>query len=44
MGLGDKLQNAVTKLTGKAKEATESATGDNHLKYECRGDQVKADL
>ncbi|XAS63767.1 CsbD family protein [Pseudarthrobacter sp. So.54] len=44
MGLGDKIQNAVTKLTGKAKEATGSATGDNHLKNEGRGDQVRADL
>ena len=44
MGLGDKMRNAATKLTGKAKEATGKATGNNHLKNEGRGDQVKADL
>lgn len=44
MGLGDKIHNAATKLTGKGKEATGKATGDNHLKNEGRGDQVKADL
>ena len=44
MGLGDKIRNATTKLTGKAKEATGKATGDNHLKNEGRGDQVKANL
>ena len=44
MGLGDKIRNASTKLTGKAKEATGKATGDNRLKNEGRGDQVKADL
>jgi uncharacterized protein YjbJ (UPF0337 family) len=44
MGLGDKIRNASTKLTGKAKEATGKATGDNRLKNEGRGDQVKANL
>lgn len=44
MGLGDKIHNAATKLTGKAKEATGKATGDDHLKNAGRGDQVKADL
>ena len=44
MGLGDKIHNAATKLTGKAKEATGKATGDDRLKHEGRGDQVKADL
>lgn len=44
MGLGDKIRNASTKLTGKAKESTGKATGDNRLKNEGKGDQVKADL
>ncbi|MDN4643127.1 CsbD family protein [Arthrobacter sp. PsM3] len=44
MGLGDKIHNAATKLTGKAKEATGKATGDKHLKNEGKGDQVKANL
>ncbi|WP_144671585.1 MULTISPECIES: CsbD family protein [Micrococcaceae] len=44
MGLGDKIRNAATKLTGRAKEATGKATGDDRLKNEGRGDQVKADL
>ena len=44
MGLGDKIRNASTKLTGQAKEATGKATGDNRLKNEGRGDQVKANL
>ena len=44
MGLGDKIRNAATKLTGRAKEATGKATGDDRLKNEGKGDQVKADL
>ncbi|HEX9229517.1 MAG TPA: CsbD family protein [Arthrobacter sp.] len=44
MGLGDKIRNAATKLTGRAKEATGKATGNDRLKNEGRGDQVKADL
>ncbi|MDZ4092037.1 MAG: CsbD family protein [Arthrobacter sp.] len=44
MGLGDKIRNVMTKLTGKAKEAKGKATGDDRLKAEGRGDQVKADL
>ena len=44
MGLGDKIRNAATKLTGRAKEATGKATGDDRLKNQGRGDQVKADL
>ena len=44
MGLGDKIRNASTKLTGKAKEATGKAAGDNRLKNEGKGDQVKANL
>ena len=44
MGLGDKIRNAASKLTGRAKEATGKATGDDRLKNEGRGDQVKADL
>lgn len=44
MGLGDKIRNVATKLAGKGKEATGKATGDDRLKAEGRGDQVKADL
>ena len=44
MGLGDKIRNTATKLTGKAKETTGKATGDDRLKNEGKSDQVKADL
>lgn len=44
MGLSDKIRNATTKLTGKAKEARGSASGDNRLRNEGRGDQTRADL
>ena len=44
MGLGDKFRNAAAKLTGKAKEATGKATGNDRLKAKGRGDQVKANL
>ena len=44
MGLGDKIRNAATKLTGKAKEATGKATGNDRLKAKGRNDQVKAGL
>ena len=44
MGLSDKIHNAATKLTGKGKEAAGKATGDDRLKNEGRGDQVKANL
>lgn len=44
MGLGDKIENAGEKLTGKAKEGAGEATDDNSLKAEGKADQSKADL
>ncbi|MDN4645677.1 CsbD family protein [Arthrobacter sp. PsM3] len=44
MGLDDKIGNAAEKLGGKGKEAAGEATGDESLKAEGRGEQVKADL
>jgi uncharacterized protein YjbJ (UPF0337 family) len=44
MGLDDKIDNAAEKLGGKGKEAAGEATGDESLKAEGKGDQVKADL
>lgn len=44
MGLGDKIKNMAGKLAGKGKEAAGQATGDNRLKAEGKGDQLKADL
>ncbi|MHA7217249.1 CsbD family protein [Arthrobacter sp. MDT1-48-3] len=44
MGLDDKLSNAADKLGGKGKEAAGHATGDESLKAEGQGDQVKGDL
>ena len=44
MGLGDKIDNAAEKLSGKSKEASGKATDDPSLEAEGKGDQVKADL
>lgn len=44
MGLGDKIDNTAEKLAGKGKETAGNATGDDRLKAEGKGDQVKADL
>ena len=44
MGLGDKIRNMTTKLAGRGKEAKGKAAGDDRLRAEGRGDQVKADL
>ena len=44
MGLGDKIHNAAEKLSGKGKQSAGQATGDDRLKAEGKGDQVKADL
>ncbi len=44
MGLGDKIRNAATKRSGQAKEAAGKASGDDRLRAEGRGEQVKADL
>lgn len=40
----DKAKNAVEDVTGKAKEAVGSATGDQETKNEGKGDQAKSDL
>lgn len=44
MGLDDKIKNAGEKLSGKGKETTGEATGDDSMKAEGKGDQSKADL
>ncbi|GAB3572347.1 CsbD family protein [Arthrobacter alkaliphilus] len=44
MGLGDKIHNAAEKLHGKGEEAAGDATGNDRLKAEGKGHQVKADL
>jgi uncharacterized protein YjbJ (UPF0337 family) len=44
MGLGDKIHNAAEKLHGKGKAAAGDATGNDRLKAEGKGEQVKADL
>ena len=44
MGLDDKIDNTAEKLGGKGKEAAGEASGDESLKAEGKGDQVKADL
>jgi uncharacterized protein YjbJ (UPF0337 family) len=43
MGIGDKIQNQVEHLGGKAKEATGNATDNDRLKAEGQKDQVVAD-
>ncbi|CAN5779966.1 CsbD family protein [soil metagenome] len=40
----DKAKNAVEDVTGKAKEAVGSATGDKSVENEGKGDQAKSDL
>ena len=42
MGLDDKISNKTEDLSGKAKEAAGSATGDEDLKAEGKGDQVSS--
>ncbi|MDL9947957.1 CsbD family protein [Gordonia sp. ABSL11-1] len=42
MGLDDKISNKTEDLKGKAKEATGSATGDDELKNEGKGDQASS--
>jgi uncharacterized protein YjbJ (UPF0337 family) len=44
MGLDDKLGNAAEDAKGKAKEAVGSATDDDELERQGKGDQAKADL
>lgn len=42
MGLDDKISNKAEDLGGKAKEAAGSATGDDQLKNEGKGDQISS--
>jgi uncharacterized protein YjbJ (UPF0337 family) len=42
MGLDDKIKNDATDAKGKVKEATGSATGDDSLEAEGKGDQSEA--
>jgi uncharacterized protein YjbJ (UPF0337 family) len=44
MGLDDKIKNTAENLGGKGKEAAGEASGDESLKAEGKGDQVKSDL
>lgn len=44
MGLGDKIHNAAEKLHGKGKAAAGQATGNDRMKAEGKGRQVRADL
>ena len=44
MGLDDKIKNTAENMGGKGKEAAGEATGDESLKAEGKGDQVKSDL
>jgi uncharacterized protein YjbJ (UPF0337 family) len=44
MGLDDKLSNKGEDAKGKAKEAVGSATGDEELERQGKGDQAKSDI
>jgi uncharacterized protein YjbJ (UPF0337 family) len=44
MGLGDKISNAAEEAKGKVKEATGSATGNESLEAEGKGDQASANV
>ena len=44
MGLDDKIDNKMEDLGGKAKEGVGSATGDQELEAQGKGDQAKSDL
>ncbi|MFL6071434.1 MAG: CsbD family protein [Actinomycetes bacterium] len=44
MGVDDKASNTGEKIKGKAKEAAGSATGDEDLREEGRGEQTKSDV
>ena len=44
MGLGDKIENAAEKMTGKGKEAAGDATGNDRLRAEGQADQAKGDV
>ena len=42
MGLGDKISNKAEDLKGQGKEAAGTATGDDELRAEGKGDQASA--
>ncbi|WP_278312963.1 CsbD family protein [Lolliginicoccus levis] len=44
MGLGDKIKNKAQELSGKAKEAAGSATGNERLRAEGRADQTESGI
>ena len=44
MSTTDKIKNAAEKVTGKAKESTGDAVGNDDLKVEGKTDQTKGDL
>ncbi len=44
MGLDDKISNKTEDLKGQAKETTGSATGNESLEAEGKGDQASASL
>lgn len=44
MGLGDKISNKAEDLKGKGKESAGTATGDEDLRAEGKGDQASASL
>jgi uncharacterized protein YjbJ (UPF0337 family) len=44
MGLDDKIKNKTEDLSGKGKEATGKATGDERLESEGKTDQAKSDV
>jgi uncharacterized protein YjbJ (UPF0337 family) len=44
MGLDDKIENTVEEHKGKAKEAAGTATGDEELRAEGKGDQASANV
>ena len=44
MGLGDKISNKTQDASGKVKETTGSATGNESLEAEGKGDQAESSL
>lgn len=44
MGLVDKVHNAAEKLHGKGKQAAGDASGNNRMRAEGKGRQVRADF
>ncbi|MDO9457919.1 CsbD family protein [Nocardioides sp.] len=44
MGLGDKISNKAEDLKGKGKETAGTATGDEELRAEGKGDQASASI